>query len=437
MLRKAAIAAFAVSAIILVAANPAGAQTASADDTARFLAGMPPASDSPLAPLTQDPTWQQHARYFNSAFGTLEKNQFAKIRAWSSAQLTDPQPVLFYMFSGPDFLYANAFFPNATTYVMAGLEPTGPIPDLARLPRGSIGEALRHIEGSLSTILTISFFKTHDMRMTLGASRVSGALPLLYVFLARTGNAIQDVSLIKLDAEGPQPENTSAPGMPNAAHGVKIVFAAADARVRTLYYFSTNIANDGFKVSGFEKFCDRLGTGDAFVKSASYLLHSPNFSDVRSFLLAHTVQILQDDSSIPVSYFAPDKWQLRPFGRYTGPIAVFARNYQPKLTQLFQKGRAEPLDFGLGYQWRVSRSNLLLATRIEPQVINQPDARSDSESIANKGPDVPPDSAEEPATAPAAGGKKTKSKNGTKNQRTRTAATRSAPFSFPFFFSRQ
>jgi hypothetical protein len=285
---------------------------------------------------------------------------------------------------------------------------------------------------------SIGFFKTHHMRMTLGASRVSGALPLLYVFLARTGNAIQDVSLIKLDAEGPQPENTpSAPGMRNAAHGVKIVFSGADARVRTLYYFTTNIANDGFKVSGFEKFCDRLGTGDAFVKSASYLLHSPNFSDVRNFLLGHTVQVLQDDSSIPVSYFAPDKWQLRPFGRYTGPIALFARNYQPKLTQLFQKGPAESLDFGLGYQWRVSSSNLLLATRIEPQVINQPGARSDSESIASKGPDVPPDSAEEPATAPAPGEKKTKSKNGTKNQKSRTAATRSAPFYFPFFFGRQ
>src|SRR5262245_7134791 len=438
MLRKAGIAAFVASAMILAAAYSARAQTASANDTARFLAGMPPSSASPLAPLTRDPAWQQHARYFNSAFGNLDKNQLAKIRAWSSAKLTAPSPVLFYMFSGPDFLYANAFFPNATTYVMAGLEPVGPIPDLMRLPRGSVTEALRHIEGSLSTILTISFFKTHHMRMTLGASRVNGALPLLYVFLARTGNAIQDVSLIKLDAQGPQPENTpSAPGMPNAAHGVKIVFAAADARVRTLYYFSTNIANDGFKVSGFEKFFDRLGTGDAFVKSASYLLHSPNFSDVRNFLLGHTVQILQDDSSIPVSYFPPDKWQLRPFGRYTVPIAVFARNYQPKLRQLFQKGRAESLDFGLGYQWRVSSSNLLLATRIEPQVINQPGAQSDSESIVSKGPDVPPDSAEEPETAPAAGEKKTKSKNGTKNKKTRTAATRSAPFYFPFFFGRQ
>lgn len=438
MLSEAGIAAFVASAIILASAYPARAQTASADDTARFLAGMPLSSASPLAPLTQDPAWQQHARYFNSAFGNLDKNQFAKVRAWSSAKLTAPSSVLFYMFSGPDFLYANAFFPNATTYVMAGLEPVGRIPDLMRLPRGSVAEALRRIEGSLSTILTISFFKTHDMRMTLGASRVSGALPLLYVFLARNGKAIQDVSLIKLDAQGmPQPENTpSDPGMGNAAHGVKIVFVAADARVRTLYYFGTNIANDGFRVSGFEKFCDRLGTGDAFVKSASYLLHSPNFSDVRNFLLGHTVQVLQDDTGIPVSYFASDKWQLRPFGRYSGPIAMFARNYQPHLTQLFHKGRSESLDFGLGYQWRVLSSNLLLAARIEPQTINRPGAGSDTESIASKGPDVPADSSNQRATVAAGGARKTTSKNRTKNQKSSTAAPRSAPFYFPIFFGR-
>ena len=144
MLSKAGIAAFVASGIILAAAYPARAQTASADDTARFLAGMPLSSDSPLAPLTQHPAWQQHARYFSSAFGNLDKNQFAKIRAWSSAKLTAPSPVLFYMFSGPDFLYADAFFPSATTYVMVGLEPVGTIPDLMRLPRGSVAEALRH-----------------------------------------------------------------------------------------------------------------------------------------------------------------------------------------------------------------------------------------------------------------------------------------------------
>jgi hypothetical protein len=281
MLRTAVIALLA-SATLLVAEHSAiaQAQSASADDTARILAGMPPSSGSPLAALTQDPAWQQHARRFDSVFGNLDKNQFSKIRAWSSAKLTSPSPVLFYMFSGPDFLYADAFFPSASTYVMAGLEPTGPIPDVQRLPRGAVGEALRHIEGSLSTILTISFFKTKDMRMTLGANRLSGTLPLLYVFLARTGKTIQDVSLIKLDDQGtPQPLNApSSPAMRNPAQGVKIVFSGADGTARTLYYFGTNIANDGFKSSGFEKFVARLGVGDGFVKSASYLMHGPGFS---------------------------------------------------------------------------------------------------------------------------------------------------------------
>ena len=65
----------------------------------------------------------------------------------------------------------------------------------------------------------------------------------------------------------------------------------------------------------------------------------------------------------------------------------------------------------------VLSSNLLLATGIEPQAVNQPGAGSDSVSIASKGPDVPPDSAEQPATAPAAGGRKMTSKNGTKNHK--------------------
>jgi len=55
---------------------------------------------------------------------------------------------MFYMFSGPDFLYADAFFPEATTYVMAGLEPPGQIPDLQKMPRGSLGPSLGSVARS-------------------------------------------------------------------------------------------------------------------------------------------------------------------------------------------------------------------------------------------------------------------------------------------------
>ena len=65
----------------------------------------------------------------------MAARQFAGIRNWEVNYLPDatqPLPVVFYMFSGPDFLYANQFFPNASTYILAGTEPIGPLPDVLR-----------------------------------------------------------------------------------------------------------------------------------------------------------------------------------------------------------------------------------------------------------------------------------------------------------------
>ena len=90
------------------------AQPASANDTARLLAGMQPSPDSPLLALTKEQAWQQYAKRFDAIFANIESRQLTRIRAWSQAKLTSPSPVLFYMFSGPDSL-CNAFFPNAST----------------------------------------------------------------------------------------------------------------------------------------------------------------------------------------------------------------------------------------------------------------------------------------------------------------------------------
>jgi hypothetical protein len=49
---------------------------------------------------------------------------------------------------------------------------------------------------------------------------------------------------------------------------VKITFSAGDGPEKTLYYFSTNLTNDGVKKSGFLAFCSKFGVADAFVKSA-------------------------------------------------------------------------------------------------------------------------------------------------------------------------
>jgi hypothetical protein len=381
------------AALMWAATGLARAAEVTADDTAKLLAGMQPSADSPLMPLTRDPSWQRHARFFDSAFGQLEQRQLSRIRAWSDAHLAAPKPTMFYMFSGPDFLYADAFYPKATTYVLSALEPPGQVPDLTRLPRGAVGAALYNVEHSLGSILSFSFFITKQMKTDLRAGQISGTLPILYVFLARSGKTIKSVTPIALDAEGNVKTGSENPG-PNAPRGARITFTGSDGVEKTLYYFSTDLSNSGVKSSGFLKFCSTLAPGNSLLKSASYLLHSGNFTMVRDYILANSATVIQDDSGIPLTYYGSKQWRFFPFGRYLGPIGEFPGRYQQSYAELFR--RAEPINFGIGYRWRTNESNLLLSVKTAN------DGTAPVETTSSADPPPPPARPKKPKPPPPA-----------------------------------
>lgn len=340
-----------------------GADVATSDDTARFLAGMQPSADSPLAVLARDSNWQRHARYMDGIFDQTENRHLSKIRDFAKANLTNTHDTMFYMFAGPDALHAVSFFPNAATYVMAGLEPVGNIPPLNILSPGTLFGSLQNLAYSMNTLLTLSFFRTKDMKSQLRAGPVFGTIPIISVFLVRAGKTIHDISYVKIDNDGNEFPASDASVKSNAP-AVKVVFSdGKDGRKQTLYYFSTDLSDSGLKVSGFLKFCDKLGMGDSFIKSASYLMHGGNFRTIRSFLLAKSALVLQDDSGIPLGYFNRKAWQFQPLGRYLGPIEIFPGTYQLQMADLFRNVTPIPLDFGIGYRWRNNESNMLLATR--------------------------------------------------------------------------
>jgi hypothetical protein len=362
MLKFKHVAAFAC--LMALSSFPAiGAEVASPDDSARFLAGMQPSSESPLAALAKDPSWQRHAKYMDGIFDQTEKRHLSKIREFAKARLTTTQDTMFYMFAGPDALHAVSFFPNASTYVLAGLEPVGNIPPLNSLSYGTLFGSLQNLAHSMNTLLTLSFFITKDMKSQLRAGPVFGTIPIISVFLARSGKTIHDVSYVKIDNDGVEHPVSEADVKSNAP-AVKIVFSAGkDGRKQTMYYFSTDLSDSGLKVSGFLAFCEKLGRGDSFVKSASYLMHGGNFRTIRSFLLAKSDLLLQDDSGIPLGYFNGKAWQFQPLGRYLGPIEIFPGTYQAQMADLFRNVTPTPLDFGIGYRWRNNESNMLLSTR--------------------------------------------------------------------------
>lgn len=335
----------------------------SANDTARYLAGLIPSKTSPLIGLTRDRAWARHAKIMDQAWTRLEAARLTKLKAWSKRELSSHSQTMLYMFSGPDFLYADGFFPNAKTYILSALEAVGPVPDLIRLSRGSRIGTLSHLRASLQTSLSYSFFVTKKMKTDLHQGYVRGALPLLYVFLARTGKKIHNVQLVGLDRNGalnPRGRRTKRGNQP----GVMITFSSGNKRGKqTLYYFATDLSNIGLKRSGFKRFVENLGPADSLLKSASYLLHSRNFKTARNLVLDQSSTIIQDDSGVPIRFFKRDEWNLRPFGKYRGPISLFAQHYQRGMKRLFARGRTTQVKFGIGYRWRHYETNILLARK--------------------------------------------------------------------------
>ena len=114
------------------------------DDIAHWLAGLP-SEGAALQNFGLVPAWKQHAKELTDAWAESEHERISKVRAWAPAALgkisTDDSPV-FYFFSGGDFLYPHALFPNAKTYVLCAREPVGSQPDPTRIPPGELSGAL-------------------------------------------------------------------------------------------------------------------------------------------------------------------------------------------------------------------------------------------------------------------------------------------------------
>ncbi len=350
-------------ALVTATLTPAAArqtQSASVDETARYLAGMPLPEGSPLASATKGKVWQRHKQRLDAAWARVDHAQLSKIRKWSAANVKNPQPTLFYPFSGPDFLYADVFFPKATTYVLAGLEPVGREPDLVNMRPWQRDGGIQALESSINTVLRLSFFRTKEMHKKFRQRAFPGVLPVLYTFLARSGKTVEASELLVFGADG----MPRAAGEKEYPDGVRLTFTASGTQgKKVLYYFSTDIANDGLDKSGFLNFLKTLAPGDSFIKSASYLPHRAHFSQLREFLLANSRHIVQDDTGIPLKFFDTQTWDRQPHGDYNGPIRLFSKYYQSAMRKLFRSKERKPIDFGIGYRWRPNDSGLLLAVR--------------------------------------------------------------------------
>lgn len=339
-------------------------------DAARILAGMHLNDTDELAALVKRRSVAQHQGAFGQSWERFSKERLAPASAFAAAQLSNHPAAsgpIYYPFSGPDVLYALALFPRASDFVLTGLEPVGDLPDLARLDEPALAASLGELRRSLNSVLSFSFFRTNDMKVELTNNRFSGVTPIVLLFLARHNATISTVDPIIVDAAGnvvEVPVLSLRAVVPDRVAGLRVAFKLpGDNADRKLYYFAADISDKGLeKIPQYFKWLGTLAPRATFVKSASYLMHKSYFSQVRNFVLDRSALVLQDDSGIPLRFFAEAAWERRMYGAYVGPIQLFANWYQKDMKVAYDKA-AKPIDFGIGYQFVSQRSNLQLFTR--------------------------------------------------------------------------
>ena len=343
------------------------------DELAKFISGLACDSET-LRALQETPAWQAYAAALDKGWADLEAKRWAPMREWAADELAAANAAtrtLFYPFGGPDFVTPSQLFPEASTYVLFGLEFVGKLPEFA----AEGPPAAKHLENYLSNMTAAlsdffnkSYFVTLNMIALLVRDRVEGVLPILCLFLKRTGYAISAVKRCEFLAPGEVFEYDFA--YPRKAfrkpYGVKIeFFRPGSAGVKSLYYFSCNIADEYFaKDSPYYKYLDGLGFETTLIKSASYLMQYRYFSNIRGLILARSRFVLQDDTAVPFKLFSPRVWDVRLYGEYTTPISEFHGVDQADLRAAYANPAAvRPLPFHVGYHWGTQKDSILLFKR--------------------------------------------------------------------------
>jgi hypothetical protein len=337
------------------------------DEIARFLAGIPVDSSSALASRTRSASWKRYSASTDSAWAAC-RARFDSIREWAGAEFEDPDTLgqVFYPFSGPDFIHIHALYPDAERYTLFGLEPVGCVPDLSRVPPDSLETVFNALTRDLDDLMSLTFFKTRNMRTELADRTIQGILPLLMYFISRTGNTITSVKPFVIDKAGETAvcdTFVSVPGKRIFSRGVEIGFMKNDsARRQTLIFISADVSNGGFLSNpGPEKWLEKMpGKQATFIKAASYLMHQRYFSAIRRIILAKSASILQDDSGIPFRFYDSPEWTVTLYGTYAGPVRLFKNYPDADLKKAYAARNADSLDIRFGYQ---AEPNLLWAVK--------------------------------------------------------------------------
>lgn len=335
-------------------------------DYARFLAGQPCLSKS-MQNLQTSAAYTKHMAYSQKMWTHIKDSTLDKIDVFNGDKniiSVKDTNTCFYPFGGPDFLYANVFYPNAKNYILMGLEKLGTIPDLKNKSQKEIDILLEHLNQSMQYLNKSGYFVTSHMSKDFSKSMYNGTIhPVLY-FAANRGFMVKELQYGYINKTGQftLPKATDK----TYYNGYKLTLVDTVGTERTVYYFSADIADYKIKTfPWFVPFVKSFGKTTCFIKSASYIPAHKNFSIVRNLILDNSVKIIQDDTGIRYNILSDKtKWDFQFWGTYTSTIKDLEWGFQPDFKDHVKNhANNKKLPFRISYNGNYGEGVLIMAVK--------------------------------------------------------------------------
>jgi hypothetical protein len=342
------------------------------NDVARQLAGIAPINLSPKI-VTK---FQQAT---SKGWKNLHESTFIPLRLWRQRNLSSLDSIsrVFYPFGGPDAAYVTQFFPNATEYILVGLESCGSVDSAKNILKSD--ENLALFFHSMEHFFQKGYFVTSYMESQLSSTKV-GVVPVVLSQLVQLGYEILDVKSGSLSCSGDliyasstsdhtpgvssSDSSTSESKSSKSSHSVKFmqIYFRSLAQTKCIIYLRCPMENaNEANITALSNFIVKQKFA-TLVKSGSYRLYDTTlFSNIRNFILLNSAAILQDDTGIPYRFFTKS-FNVKLFGLYNKPLLKIFQPYaQQDMANAYKEQKVSLLPFRIGYGCLDSPSNLLLA----------------------------------------------------------------------------
>ncbi len=300
------------------------------------------------------------------AWDSYEKTIGVPLRKWAAEEIAPAKGgTVFYPFSGPDFVTVAQMFPEADRYVLAAIQPAGPVVDFGTVSASAAAGFRAKFQAEWAKFGALGFFRTIDLNENT-ASTVARltSTPVMMAFAAALGFQVESVRPLRINAETAEFEPFDADA--NTKWSSVRLGLQKEGRSVTLDYICVDLSDQYLKPPAPELvWIQKMAKNPVLLKAASHLLPKPYFSACRSAIVEGAPLLIQDETGLEY----PDlrrMGEVKLYGRFAGVLKLFNQDSQRELAAAYTAaGQTSPLPFAYSYQKSSDRRSLQVVRRVQ------------------------------------------------------------------------